>query len=100
MHLFADELSKEGIVFFDWNISSQDASAILQTKGQIVRNATEKITKYDEVIILFHDLGSKVSTVEALPEIIEYIQGLDNTVILPITRETNPIHHLSVDKGN
>jgi len=96
MQKFADELSKEGIVFFDWNISSQDATAIPLDKDQIVRNVTSQLSEYNEAIILFHDLDEKRTTVEALPEIIEYIQNMDNTVILPITRDTNPIQHLSV----
>lgn len=97
MHVFADCLEKEGIVFFDWNVSSQDASSIPQTKESIVRNVKKGLDGKSEAIILFHDLGSKDATVKALPEIIEYIQGMDNTVILPITTETNPIRHLSVE---
>ena len=98
MQPFADELSKEGIVFFDWNISSQDASAIPPTKDQIVRNVTHELSECNEAIILFHDLDEKHATVEALPEIIEYIQNMDDAVLLPITRDTNPIQHLSVEK--
>lgn len=96
MHEFANELSKEGIVFFDWNISSQDATAIPLGKDRIVKNVTSQLSEYNEAIILFHDLDEKRTTVEALPEIIEYIQSMKNTVILPITRDTNPIQHLSV----
>lgn len=96
MSVFAKALSDEGIVFYDWNVSSQDATAILASKDKIVRNVTSKITAYDEVIVLFHDLETKNSTVEALPEIIEYIQSLENTVILPITRETAPVQHLNI----
>lgn len=96
MHVFADALQENGIVFFDWNVSAQDATAIPAGKGQIVRSVISKLDKYDDVIILFHDLDTKSTTVEALPEIIEYIQSMDNTVILPISRDTNPIQHLSV----
>lgn len=96
MHVFADALQENGIVFFDWNVSAQDATAIPAGKGQIVRSVISKLDKYDDVIILFHDLDTKSTTVEALPEIIEYIQSMDNTVILPLSRDTNPIQHLSV----
>jgi len=100
MKIFARALSDEGIVFFDWNVSSQDATSIKATKDQIVNNVTSKILQYDEVIILFHDLDSKDTTVAALPEIIEYIQSLDNTVILPITRDTDAIQHLAYNENN
>lgn len=96
MKSFAKILNDNGIEYFDWNISSQDASGVLQTKNQIVNNVTKNLTKHDEAIILFHDAESKSTTVQALPEIIEYIQSLDKTVILPITGETDPIQHLSV----
>lgn len=95
MNVFADALDEEGIVFFDWNVSSQDATSVRQSKDAIVKNVTSRIKAYDEVVVLFHDLDSKDTTVEALPEIIEYIQSLDNTVILPITRETKPVRHLN-----
>lgn len=92
--LLAQDLHEEGIEYYDWNLSSQDSAGGLHTKEEIIQNSITKITNYDEVIILFHDTGSKVSTVEALPEIIQYIQSLDNTVILPITDGTRPIQHL------
>lgn len=92
----ARDLHEEGIEYFDWNVSSQDSAGGIHTSDEIFANATSRIKNYDEVIILFHDTNSKVSTVEALPEIIKYIQSLDNTVILPITDGTRPIQHLTV----
>ena len=100
MHIFADALKDEGIVFFDWNISSRDATTGGVSRDAIIRNVTSEINKRNESIILFHDLGSKDTTVEALPAIIEYIQSLDDTVLLPSTRETDPIQFLSVKEDN
>ena len=100
MHIFADALSEEGIVFFDWNVSSRDATAGGASRESIINNVEREIKNHGESIILFHDLGSKVTTVEALPTIIEYIQGLDDAVMLPITRETDPIQFLSVKEDN
>lgn len=95
MELLYDELEKEGIIYFDWNVSSEDASSVSLSKDEIVENVTSNIEDLNEAIVLFHDSESKTSTVEALPEIIEYIQSLDKTVILPITDETRPVRHLS-----
>ena len=95
MNLLYDELEKEGIIYFDWNVSSEDASSASLSKDEIVENVTSSLEDLDEAIVLFHDSESKTSTVEALPEIIEYIQSLDKTVILPITDETRPVRHLS-----
>lgn len=96
--VLANALKGEGIEYFDWNISSGDASSSAPSKDEIVRNVIGKIEQNDESIILFHDLDTKDTTVEALPEIIEYIKGMDNTVLLPISKATNPIHHLSEHK--
>lgn len=100
MHVFADALQDDGIIFYDWNVSSFDASSVPVSKDQIVRSVISQLQGKDEAIILFHDLSSKDSTVAALPEIIEYILSMDNTVILPITRETHQIRHLSVKEDN
>ncbi len=97
MHTYAKLLKDEGIIYYDWNVSSQDATSIILSKDQIVYNSTCNLKNFKEAVILFHDTGSKVTTVEALPEIIEYIRSMDDTVILPISDETNPIQHISVD---
>ena len=44
-----------------------------------------------------HDASDKNSTVQALPELIETIQSMDDTKILPITDDTERIHHISND---
>ena len=49
--------------------------------------------QFDNAVILMHDAANKSSTVEALPEVIEKIQAMENTEILPITEETVVIHH-------
>ena len=97
MKIYAKMLEDEGIEYYDWNMSSQDASNPILPKESIVYNVTSNIKYFSEPMILFHDTGSKVTTVEALPEIIEYIRGLENTVILPISEDTIPIQHISVD---
>ena len=96
MASFAKILAKDNITYFDWNISARDSELPYPSKDEIVRNVASKLKDYDSAVILFHDTASKQATLEALPEIIEYIQSLDNTVILPITEDTNPIQHLSV----
>lgn len=98
METLAEALHDEGILYFDWNVSSQDATSGGISKDKIVKNVISKIDSSEESIVLFHDLSSKDTTVEALPEIIEYILSKDDTVILPITRETNPISFLSVKR--
>lgn len=48
----------------------------------------------DTVVILMHDAAGRPTTVEALPALIEQIQAMDNTEILPITEDTLPVQHI------
>ncbi len=67
-------LKEEGYQYFDWNVSSKDASAVTQDKEIIVKSVLEGIQGRKDAIILFHDNAPKTTTVEALPEIIEALK--------------------------
>lgn len=98
MQGLADYLDEQGIVFYDWNISSGDASSKQLSVDTLVRNCTEDLGKWDTTIILMHDSADKPTTVEALPVIIEQILAREDTVILPITEDTAPIQHINRNK--
>lgn len=100
MHVFIDYLDNEGVRFFDWNISSGDASKTQLTVDQIVENATKGIEKKGTSVILMHDAVSKAATLEALPLIIEKILEMEDTAILPITEDTVLIQHLKKEDNN
>ena len=100
MHVFIDYLDNEGVRFFDWNISSGDASKTQLTVDQIVENATKGIEKKGTSVILMHDAVSKSTTLEALPLIIEKILEMEDTAILPITEDTVQIQHLKKKENN
>ena len=93
MHELEEYLESQGIVYFDWNVSSGDAGKTPLTADQIIRNSLSGIESRDVTVILLHDTAAKKSTVYALPTIIEAIQAMDNTVILPITTDTPVIQH-------
>lgn len=97
MHDLIACLDEQGISYFDWNLSSGDAASTYISPEDIVRNCTEKLENYHEAIILMHDATDKNSTVEALPQIIDTIQAMDKTRIVPITESTEPIQHISND---
>lgn len=86
-------LQEEGISYFDWNISSQDASPTMLSVQQILTNCTAQLESYEQVVILMHDAADKRTTVEALPLLIEEILAVEDTVLLPITDETVPVQH-------
>ena len=97
MHELIAYLDEQDISYFDWNVSSGDASSAYISPENIIRNCTSKLQAYDEAIILMHDAYEKKSTVEALPGLIEAIQAMEGTKIVPITDDTEPIHHISND---
>ena len=86
-------LEDEGITFFDWNVAGGDATSGA-TKATIYNNVVNNVPRFKHSIVLLHDAADKMSTVEALPEIIEAIQAMDDTVIVPITDDTLPVQHI------
>lgn len=99
MHEFAEYLDEQGVIFFDWNISSGDASGSNISVDKIVSNSTGEIERWRTSLILMHDSADKHTTVEALPKIIENILAMDDTVILPITEntDTRPVQHIHME---
>ncbi len=97
MHELIDYLEEQDMSYFDWNVSSGDASSAYISSEAIVRNSTARLREFHEAIILLHDAADKDSTVEALPKLIEQIQAMEDTKIVPITDDTEAIHHISND---
>lgn len=98
MKKFVEYLDSQDVKFFDWNVSSGDGGRRLLEVETLVENVTSGITDRGTSVILLHDAAEKKSTVEALPIIIENILALEDTVILPITEETEPVQHIEVNK--
>lgn len=94
MKEFAQYLDSQNIRFFDWNISSGDGGSYLFPAETIIENCTSNISKYSTSVVLMHDSAGKSTTLEALPAIIEKIQAMEDTVILPITGGTEPVQHI------
>ena len=94
MHEFIDYLDSQGVEYFDWNVSSGDGGSRNLPIDTLLENCTEDIDTRDTSIILLHDSAEKPTTVEALPDIIENILARPDTVILPITENTRPVHHV------
>ncbi len=94
MQKLTDYLEEQDMVFFDWNISSGDGGSQLLSVDALVRNSTSDLGEWDTAVILMHDSGDKPTTVEALPRIIEKILEMEDTVILPITDDTQPVQHI------
>ena len=97
MHELIAYLEEQDMSYFDWNVSCGDASAAYISSEAIVRNSTVNLSEFSDAMILLHDAAEKNTTVQALPELIEKIQAMEDTKIVPITDDTEPIHHISND---
>lgn len=74
MKKLIEKMENEGYQYFDWNITSKDASSRTPSKDIIVQAVLKDVDHKENAIILFHDSPLKTSTVEALPEIIEALK--------------------------
>ncbi len=100
MQKLAGLLEAEGIRYFDWNVSSGDASGKGQSVDSLVYNCTVDITKYNRAMILMHDSMDKRLTVEALPIIIDRLKDLESTAFVAVTDETPAIQHIKLQNEN
>ena len=94
IHELIDYLDSSEVTFYDWNVSAGDDRAGAN-KDVIYANIVNNVPKFKHCIVLMHDAADKKSTVDALPEIIEAIQAMDDTVIVPITEDTLPVQHIN-----
>jgi peptidoglycan/xylan/chitin deacetylase (PgdA/CDA1 family) len=94
IHELMDVLEADGVTYYDWNVSAGDDRAGA-TKDTIYNNIVGNIPKFKHCIVLMHDAADKKSTVDALPEVIEAIKAMDDTVIVPITDDTLPVQHIN-----
>ncbi len=70
---FRNAVTKAGYRFIDWNDEIGDADGY-DLPVPILLNNLKKYTVQNTVVILMHDAGAKTTTVQALPEIIQYLK--------------------------
>lgn len=73
IHECIDYLNTHGYTYYDWNVSSGDASGNLLTVDEIMANIETDIFRMNTAIVLMHDSASKTTTVETLPVLIEML---------------------------
>ncbi|MGL5648877.1 MAG: polysaccharide deacetylase family protein [Clostridium sp.] len=68
-------LNNAGIVSLDWNVDSSDASGVNVSSSKILSNTIKEAGNSEDVVVLMHDASGKGTTVQALPQIIEYFKN-------------------------
>lgn len=91
-----DYVSSMGYIYYDWNVSSGDASNKPVSAEEMIENIKSQSQGYSRVVILMHDTNVKTETVRALPGIIEALQGAGYQIV-PIKNNTRPIQHVKAD---
>ncbi len=92
MRRLVKKVDKAGFSYFDWNVSSGDASTVTKTSEQVYRNVTRSLKKNQDNIVLMHDFSGNYKTINALERIIKYAKKKGFT-FKAITDSTAQIHH-------
>lgn len=69
------EMTRRGFTFYDWNIDSSDASGNNIAASKLVAHTLGTSEGFNHGIVLMHDLGTKATTADALPEIIDGLRA-------------------------
>lgn len=97
MQEFIKYLNQNDIIYYDWNVSSGDATSKYLEPQELVENVLQDVRIYNTSIVLMHDAANKPNTVEALGNMIEELQAME-IEILPITENVKPIQHISAEQ--
>lgn len=88
-----DTITSMGYIYYDWNVSSGDASSKPVSAEEMIENIKSQSQGYSRVMILMHDTNVKTETVRALPGIIEALQSAGYQIV-PIKNNTRPVQHV------
>lgn len=81
-----------GMEYYDWNVSSLDASGTYKSADEIYEAVISGAQDKNQITVLFHDVTKNESTLEALPRIIEKLLEMGYS-IEPITTSSRPVQH-------
>lgn len=92
MTILSHKVTEQGYTYFDWNVSSEDASAPVVSTSKIINSVLNGAKGKNSICVLMHDASGKKTTVDALPSIIEglIVQGF---TFAPLTKDSHGYHH-------
>lgn len=83
------EITRRGYVYYDWNVSGEDASTSA-TWTSIYNNVLRGMDGKDSAVVLLHDSSDKRRTVTVLEDLILALQE-DGYQFAPLTNEVRPV---------
>lgn len=70
---FIEAVKNKGYKHYDWNALNGDAEALNVPVNKLISNTKKTVGDKNKVIILMHDSETKQTTVDSLPQIIDYL---------------------------
>ena len=92
MSRLVQRVEQEGFTYFDWNVSSGDASPAGLSRGEIYQNVISRLQPGGSYVVLMHDSAGKQTTAEAMGDIIRYAQG-NGYDVCALTADAPTMHH-------
>lgn len=72
---FRNAVTAKGYYYVDWNALNGDAEAVSVSKDKLITNIRQTSAGKQHIVVLMHDAPGKHTTIEALPQIIEYLKA-------------------------
>ncbi|MGM9612491.1 MAG: polysaccharide deacetylase family protein [Butyricicoccus sp.] len=69
------EMVRRGFVYYDWNVSSEDATGKAYTAEQLVQTVMAAMPGEEHAIVLMHDAADKKATADAVPLLIDQLMA-------------------------
>lgn len=73
---FREAIKNNGYTFVDWNDETGDADHPLVSVNNLINNIKRYTGDQKTIIVLMHDAPAKTTTVQALPQVIQYLKSL------------------------
>lgn len=71
---FREAVVNNGYAYYDWNSLNGDAEGQNISKNRLIERFKNTSNGQKKLVVLMHDMGTKKTTVEALPEMIDHLQ--------------------------
>ena len=72
---FRDVIVKDGYHYVDWNALDGDAEGTNISPDKLFQRLKQTVGDQQHVVILMHDTSAKNTTVQVLPQVIEYLRS-------------------------
>ncbi len=92
MKTLTKSVEKKGYAYFDWNVDSGDASKARPTASYIMSRMKSAVGSQDKICVLMHDSAAKTGTVDALPQMIEWLASKGYRFDV-LTNDSPTFHH-------